>query len=89
MKLSWGHYYNAREGSNMLEETSGTAGVIIRTLPPVAVSAFSFLGLALQEWVYVATIIYTGIQILRLMPKVFGCIHCLYVHGTCPHTCKE
>lgn len=34
----------------------------LRVAPPVAVSASSFLGLEIQEWMYIATIAYTLLQ---------------------------
>ena len=34
----------------------------LRVAPPVTVSAASILGLGLEEWMYVATILYTVLQ---------------------------
>lgn len=34
----------------------------IKAAPPVTVAAASFMGLSLQEWVYAATLAYTGLQ---------------------------
>lgn len=56
--------------------------------PPISVTISSIAGLTLQQWVYVVTIIYTLIQILRLCPKVVGCIVCFWRHGTCDLNCK-
>lgn len=38
--------------------------------PPVAVSAATVAGLALQDWVLILTAIYTLLQLLLLSPKV-------------------
>lgn len=42
---------------------------IIQFSPPVAVSVVTILGLSLQEWVYIATIIYTILGIITLIKK--------------------
>lgn len=34
----------------------------IKAAPPLAVTAATFMGMSLQEWVYAATIAYTGLQ---------------------------
>lgn len=57
--------------------------------PPAIVSGATILGLELQHWVYVVTIVYTLIQILRTFPKIIGCGVCFYKHGTCTLQCKS
>ena len=73
----------------MVKETTTVAGVFARTVPPIAVSAVTFCGLALQQWVYVVTIVYTIIQIVRVLPKMYGCGLCFYRNRTCNRSCKE
>lgn len=73
----------------MVDETTTVAGMVYRTAPPIAVSAVTFCGLALQQWVYVVTILYTLFQIIRLLPKMYGCAACFYRNRTCNHSCKE
>ena len=57
--------------------------------PPVAVTATAIMGFSLQEWVYIATIIYTVIQIARLFPKMYGCAVCCSRKWECKRNCKE
>lgn len=42
---------------------------LIRLVPPVGVSATSFMGVPLSDWVYIATIIYILIQCGCLLYK--------------------
>lgn len=42
---------------------SSVVGEATKALPPVVVSTATYLGFTLQEWVYIATITYTVIQI--------------------------
>jgi hypothetical protein len=44
---------------------------VIRVAPPVGVSATTILGIPLNEWVYVATIIYIFIQCICILYKTF------------------
>ena len=41
----------------------------LRVAPPVALSAASFMGLGLDEWMYIATIIYTVLQAAYLVSR--------------------
>jgi len=42
-----------------------------KVAPPIAVAGLTVVGLTLQEWVYVMTILYTGIQtVITLSPKI-------------------
>jgi len=41
----------------------------IKSAPPVAVAGFSIVGLSLQDWVYVATLVYTVLQVALLIRK--------------------
>lgn len=43
-------------------------GEVAKAAPPLLVSASTFLGFTLQEWVYIVTIIYTVLQVLRMIP---------------------
>lgn len=47
-------------------------GVVVsaaKTAPPVAVSIFTLAGHPLQDWVLIATLVYTVLQIILLWPK--------------------
>lgn len=46
---------------------SSVVGEAAKALPPLAVSTATYLGFTLQEWVYIATIIYTVIQIAVIL----------------------
>ncbi|MFZ6772322.1 hypothetical protein ACO0LB_06345 [Undibacterium sp. SXout7W] len=35
----------------------------VKAIPPIAISAITFLGVPLNEWVFILTIIYTVLQI--------------------------
>jgi hypothetical protein len=45
--------------------------VVGSTSPPLIVSSLSFMGVGLQEWVYIVTITYTVMQIGRLLIKSY------------------
>lgn len=38
--------------------------------PPLTVSGLAVAGVSLQDWVFIATLIYTVVQFLLLTPKV-------------------
>ena len=38
----------------------------LRTAPPITVSAASVFGLGLEDWMYIATIVYTVLQVSYL-----------------------
>ena len=47
-------------------------GVVVsaaKTAPPVVVSAFTLAGHPMQDWVLLATLVYTVLQIILLWPK--------------------
>lgn len=44
---------------------------IVKTTPPIGVSALSLMGIPLSDWVYIVTIMYVLIQILVLLYKTF------------------
>lgn len=46
---------------------SDTTEVAIKSLPPLAMTAWSFWGFTLQEWAAVAAIIYTGLMTFFLL----------------------
>lgn len=68
--------------------TTEAAKETAQTLPPVAVATITYNGITLQEWVYIATIAYTIVQLLRLIPKIIACIKCFYKAGGCNRNCK-
>lgn len=51
------------------ELTMGVAVSAAKTAPPVAVSIFTLAGHPLQDWVLMATLVYTVLQIILLWPK--------------------
>lgn len=63
------------------------ARAVASTVPPIAISATTYLGFPLQEWVYILTALYTLVQLMRLLPKVYGCSRCFVQEWTCPRTC--
>ena len=44
-------------------------------VPPVVVSGVSILGIELQQWAYITTIIYTGLLTIGLIWKWVRAIH--------------
>lgn len=72
----------------MIQETYSASKAVVHTAPPIAISVTSFMGLPVSTWVYVLTAIYTLFQIIRLLPKMYGCVICFYKYGTCKRTCK-
>ena len=61
----------------------------IQTIPPVAVTTLSWCGVAIQDWVLVATLLYTLIQILRVIPKIYGCAVCFSRNLSCDRSCLK
>lgn len=48
----------------------GLSMAAIKTSPPVVVSGLTLAGVQLQDWLIMATILYTVIQIIILLPKL-------------------
>lgn len=71
-----------------MEQHTNEITEAVHSLPPITVTAASFMGLPLQQWVYLLTAVYTIFQILRLFPKMYGCVACFVKNGTCKRTCK-
>lgn len=42
---------------------------IISMSPPIAVTGVTFLGIALSDWVYIGTIVYTIVGIITMIKK--------------------
>ena len=59
---------NVTDHSQHLE--SGLSMAAIKTSPPVVVSGLTLAGVQLQDWLIMATILYTLIQIIILLPKL-------------------
>jgi hypothetical protein len=50
-----------------------TATVLAKSAPPLTVTGMSVFGIPLDEWVYIATLIYLAIQIFVLLrDKIFS-----------------
>ena len=56
------------EASQHIE--NGLSMSAIKTSPPVIVTGMTLAGIQLQDWLIVATILYTVIQIVILLPKL-------------------
>lgn len=59
---------NIADHSQHLE--SGLSMAAIKTSPPVIVTGMTLAGIQLQDWLVMATIIYTVIQIIIELPKL-------------------
>ncbi len=59
---------NITDHSQHLE--SGLSVAVAKTSPPVVVSGLTLAGVQLQDWLILATILYTLIQIIILLPKL-------------------
>ena len=59
---------NITDHSQHLE--SGLSVAVAKTSPPVVVSGLTLAGIQLQDWLIMATILYTVIQIIILLPKL-------------------
>lgn len=59
---------NITDHSQHLE--SGLSMAAIKTSPPVIVTGMTLAGIQLQDWLVMATIIYTVIQIIIELPKL-------------------
>ncbi len=59
---------NITDHSQHLE--SGLSMAAIKTSPPVVVSGLTLIGVQLQDWLIMATILYTVIQIIIALPKL-------------------
>lgn len=51
------------------EDGSSIAKDIINMSPPIAVTGVTVLGVALSDWVYIGTIVYTIVGILTMIKK--------------------
>ena len=56
------------ESSQHIEH--GLSMAAIKTSPPVLVSGLTLAGVQLQDWLIMATILYTVIQIIIALPKL-------------------
>ena len=59
---------NVTDHSQHLE--TGVTMAVAKTSPPVVVSGLTLAGVQLQDWLILATILYTVIQIIILLPKL-------------------
>ena len=48
----------------------GLSMAAIKTSPPIIVTGVTLAGVQLQDWLIIATILYTVIQIIILLPKL-------------------
>lgn len=52
------------------QNIEGVNMAVAKASPPVAVSGLTLVGVQLQDWLIIATLIYTVIQIIILLPKL-------------------
>lgn len=52
-----------------IEDGGSTVKDIISMSPPIAVTGVTVLGVALSDWVYIGTIVYTIVGILTMIKK--------------------
>lgn len=56
-----------------VESTAEDEGAIVKDIinmsPPIAVTGVTFLGVALSDWVYIGTIVYTIVGIITMIKK--------------------
>lgn len=56
-----------------LHENVSNGGSVAKDLvglsPPIAISGITFLGIALSDWVYIGTMVYTIVGIITLIKK--------------------
>lgn len=52
-----------------VEDGGSIAKDIISMSPPIAVTGVTFLGVALSDWVYIGTIVYTIVGIITMIKK--------------------
>lgn len=52
-----------------VEDGGSTVKDIINMSPPIAVTGVTFLGVALSDWVYIGTIVYTIVGIITMIKK--------------------
>ncbi|WP_338445965.1 hypothetical protein V5F89_12520 [Pelagerythrobacter marensis] len=60
------------ESQRQLTENAGSEifAAAGKASPPITVSGLAVAGVSLQDWVFIATLIYTVVQTLLLMPKL-------------------
>lgn len=51
----------------MVEQSHDITEVVIKSVPPLVLTVWSFLGFTLQEWAALAAIIYTSLMIFFLL----------------------
>lgn len=49
---------------------NGLSMTVAKTSPPVVVSGLTLAGVQLQDWLIIATLLYTVIQIIIALPKL-------------------
>ena len=49
---------------------SGLSMAAIKTSPPVIVTGMTLMGIQLQDWLIITTLLYTVIQIIIALPKL-------------------
>lgn len=59
---------NITDHSQHLE--TGVTIAVAKTSPPVVVSGLTLAGVQLQDWLIIATLLYTVIQIIIALPKL-------------------
>lgn len=57
--------------AHTVHTVSSVIGEGVKALPPIVVTTATFIGFSLQEWVYIATLVYTVLQLFVLIRDKF------------------
>lgn len=57
------------EVESTVEDGGSIVKDVINMSPPIAVTGVTFLGVALSDWVYIGTIVYTIVGIITMIKK--------------------
>lgn len=56
------------------QASSGVVRDLLPTAPPVGVAGMTWMGVPLADWVLIATLVYTGVQIVIVLPKAIAVV---------------
>lgn len=59
---------------SVVDHTAEVAGGVAKAAPPVAVSGLTIYGVELSEIVLVATLVYTVVQLVLVLPRFWALI---------------
>lgn len=58
----------------MSDQTQGVVRDLLPATPSVTVAGMTFMGVPLADWVLIATLLYTGVQIVIVIPKAIAVV---------------